>query len=156
MKILEKCLILAWDGILTPARKRDSLEVCAEKGHLSSGGNQTRRRGRMVTFRLLQTSRIDGNMYFLKKRDSLGVCLRLWGAGGVGGRAVILEFRGKLARGMGDSYFDMFIPRINNRSDHMVITNEWWTPLRAHCLWSCTSCTLTRGAALLSNYWSSC
>ena len=50
--------------------------LCGE-GTLSSGGNQTRRRGRMVAFRLLQTSRIDGNMYFLKKRDSLGVCLRL-------------------------------------------------------------------------------
>ena len=27
----------------------------------------------MVAFSLLQTSRIDGDMYYLKKRDSLGV-----------------------------------------------------------------------------------
>ena len=35
MKILEKCLIMEWDGILIPARKRDSLEVCTGRGTLA-------------------------------------------------------------------------------------------------------------------------
>ena len=46
MKIWLKCLIMAWDGILTPVEKRDSLEVClCGEGYFSSGGNQTRGRG---------------------------------------------------------------------------------------------------------------
>lgn len=76
MKIWLKCLITAWDGILTPVEKRDSLEVClCGEGYFSSGGNQTRGRGDscfscvsflflMVAFRLLQTSWIIRDMYY--------------------------------------------------------------------------------------------
>lgn len=39
----------------------------------------------------------------------------------LGGGQSILKFRSKRTGGMEDSYFDMFIPRINNRTDHIVI-----------------------------------
>ena len=65
MKILEKCLIMAWDGILIPVRKRDSLEVCTGRGTLARV--VIKQGDGMVTFRLLQTSRIVRDMYFREK-----------------------------------------------------------------------------------------
>ena len=62
MKIWLKCLITAWDGILTPVEKRDSLEVClCGEGYFSSGGEIVASLVflfffLMVAFRLLQTS----------------------------------------------------------------------------------------------------
>lgn len=66
MKILEKCLIMAWDGILIPARKRDSLEVCTGRGTLARV--VVKQEGEeIVAFSLLQTSGIVRDMYFREK-----------------------------------------------------------------------------------------
>ena len=57
---------MAWGGILTPVKKRDSLEVCAG-GILGSGGNQ--RRGREVVPSLSLFS------FFFKLPGLLEICL---------------------------------------------------------------------------------